>query len=449
MRILIEPGTYNCLNLGDLAMLQVAVARLRQIAPSAALEVITDAPEALRRHCPGTQPLSATARRGWFEDQALMARGQRLVPAPVLSWLARGKRILRKRSPRLLHRLLGWTRPLNVRREELDTFLGALHTADCVVVCGQGFLTDHARTHALATLKLLDAALGRKIPCVMLGQGIGPLSDPEVLSLARKVLPRVDLLALREGVVSLPLSRSLGVVRTRLLVTGDEAIQLACGRQKPMAVHGLGVNLRVSASSGVDESYLPAIGAVLENFEAHQQQFIPLPIARDHGLADVRAIRKLLERFVDSDGGVALDTPQAVIAEAGKCRVVITGAYHAAVFALAQGVPTVCLAKSEYFRVKFEGLAAQFGEGCVVISLADPRLQEHLIQALAWAWDAAPRLETPLQKAAALQVLRSYRAYNRIARILRRNCPEAPIRTLRAPRFPAFEKPSFQVVSYR
>ena len=46
-----------------------------------------------------------------------------------------------------------------------------------------------------------------------------------------------------------------------------------------------------------------------------------------------------------------------VIERVGECRVVVTGSYHGAVFALAQGIPVVALVKSPYYVNKMAGLA--------------------------------------------------------------------------------------------
>ena len=50
----------------------------------------------------------------------------------------------------------------------------------------------------------------------------------------------------------------------------------------------------------------------------------------------------------------------------------MTGAYHAAVFALAQGIPVVCLSNSPYYLAKFQGLEDLFGVGCTIVTLSEP-----------------------------------------------------------------------------
>ena len=60
--VVIDPGSHAVLNLGDVAMLQVAVDRLAGLWPDARIDVLTTDPEALRRHVPRAQPLPAQGR---------------------------------------------------------------------------------------------------------------------------------------------------------------------------------------------------------------------------------------------------------------------------------------------------------------------------------------------------------------------------------------------------
>jgi len=435
IRILVEPGTYNCLNLGDVAMLQVAVSRLARLIPSATLQVITDTPDRLARYCPNAIPVSASALRIWLEDDLLLGRFERLFPAYGVSYAPKVKPYIRRRWPRLLEAALHCTRPLDARPGELPRFLDALDSADCVIVCGQGFLTDHVGKHALATLNLLAAAKAKRIPYFLLGQGIGPLTDKTIIGRSRTVLPDAKLVSLREQLAGVPFCRSIQVPREKCLVTGDEAVELAYRRQYATRGKGLGINVRLSPSSGLTENVLPMLAAVLNRFaRTRQLEYVPLPIARDHKLRDVQSIRILLSLTgCESDGGVYLETPEAIISEASRCRVVLTGAYHAAVFALSQGVPAVCIAKSNYFRVKFEGLADQFGTGCTVISLDEANASGAIFEALVRAWDGAPWQAETLRRAAVVQILKSYRVYNRLGRFLRSKFPEDGINALEYP----------------
>jgi colanic acid/amylovoran biosynthesis protein len=142
---------------------------------------------------------------------------------------------------------------------------------------------------------------------------------------------------------------------------------------------------------------------------------IPLPIAIHLGTRDDLAIKQLLIGFDEqSNGGENLDTPLKVIKQAARCRVVVTGAYHAAVFALGQGIPVVALAKSDYFAKKLLGLEHQFGEGCQTILLTEPDLPARLQNAIEKAWQNSDGLREPLQALTLKQIELSRRSYGRV-----------------------------------
>ena len=81
-----------------------------------------------------------------------------------------------------------------------------------------------------------------------------------------------------------------------------------------------------------------------------------------------------------------IGSPEALISAAAKCRAIATGSYHAALFGLAQGVPTVCLTKSGYYDAKFGGLQALFPQTCFVAPLNAPDLPSRLRTTLQQAW---------------------------------------------------------------
>ena len=65
MRIIVatacNTGAAEYQNMGDVAMLQVAVARLLDLWPDACIEVLTDSPANLARYCPGATHCPARA----------------------------------------------------------------------------------------------------------------------------------------------------------------------------------------------------------------------------------------------------------------------------------------------------------------------------------------------------------------------------------------------------
>ena len=105
-----------------------------------------------------------------------------------------------------------------------------------------------------------------------------------------------------------------------------------------------------------------------------------------------------------------LDTPLTVIRRVGECRVVVTGSYHAGVFALSQGIPVVGLSRSDYYTDKFLGLADQFGSGCRLVPLDEP-LDEALPARIIELWREAEALRPDLLAAASRQVEEGREAY--------------------------------------
>jgi polysaccharide pyruvyl transferase WcaK-like protein len=133
---------------------------------------------------------------------------------------------------------------------------------------------------------------------------------------------------------------------------------------------------------------------------------------------DVATLRGLLAGLGDGDGGASLDTPQLVIDRIGECRIVVTGSYHGAVFALAQGIPVVALVKSTYYANKMLGLVQQFGVGCELVRLDEDALSERLTAAIDRAWADAERVRPRLLGAAAEQIERGPSAYGRLREIV-------------------------------
>ena len=133
----------------------------------------------------------------------------------------------------------------------------------------------------------------------------------------------------------------------------------------------MGVNLRVASYAEVSPEHLRILREALRSTSrVYSAEFVPVPIAH-RAQMDAGTLRELLADMPgeDVDGGASLDTPQLVLHRIRQCRVVVSGSYHAAVFALAQGIPAVALASSQYYLDKMRGLRDQFGEGCAVVPL--------------------------------------------------------------------------------
>jgi polysaccharide pyruvyl transferase WcaK-like protein len=415
-RILIEPNAHHLLNLGDVAMLQVAVGRLRSLWPDAAISVITDDPARLDICCPGTLPVPAEGRRFWFDSNPFTHTLQRAAPRPVSLRLLESERFLRRRAPDVARRLVRARAALGRRdAQPLDEFLQAVHGADVFVSSGAGAFNDEFASLAISILDLFQMAKETGAITAALGHGIGPITEPALLRRAHEVLPSVDLLTLREGVGGQPLLASFGVPADRVLVTGDDAVELAHGASREgVAGHHLGFNLRMARYAHVDQGAADTVAAaVREAATRHRCPLLSIPISHHPSEVDGAVNAALLG--ASGEPADEVGTPLHVIERIGRCRVVVTGSYHAAVFALAQGIPAVGLTASSYYDAKFIGLAEQFGgAGIWIVRLDDVDLTSRLAWAVDEAWEHADEVRTGLLECATRQVESGRDAYRRL-----------------------------------
>ncbi len=413
MHILVDNGSYDFRNVGDAAMLQALVARFRALVPGARFTALTSNPDKLAAQCPGVAPLSTQGRRVWLQQRNILGPLFRLF-ACAESALAACEDFLRVNGSRFSAGVI--SARMARRGIETDTmraFLEAIDAADAVVASGGGYLTDVFAVHAAATLHTLRLAQQRRKPTAFFGQGIGPLDNVSLRKTARQVFRRADLIALRERRRGVDLLQRLGVPGERLLVTGDDAIELAHAERPDALGTGLGVNVRLTSYSDIDPEQLAKTGRVIKEFAARRGAALhALPISFYEGQDDLASIRALLGSDMPLDAACT-DTPQSIIRQAGKCRVALTGSYHAGVFALSQGIPVVALARSPYYTDKFLGLMEAFGAGCVVVFLDDPALEMRLMENLNQAWESADDARAPLLIAAERQIAAGRAAYAR------------------------------------
>lgn len=414
-KILIENGCYDLRNIGDVAMLQVAVKRLNNLWPDALIEVVTNAPQLLAKYCPGACPISATGRYGWFRDRGLPSflTGKRRL---IKRW-----RQIRSRWPGLalaLIKLDAKLRKTNI--ESIKAFHKTLHEADMVVVSGGGDVNDEFAEYAGTLLDVLKMSIHDGKSTIMFGQGIGPIHNPALKAKAKSVLPAVDTIAIREGRCSRYVLEFLGVKQDHIIVTGDDAVETAYQMRPSKSGQGIGVNLRLTKYSQADHGHIEIIRCVLQIASVrYKAPLIALPVSFAKEGSDVETLRELFKDCQNRiDNPQNWDGPANIIKRTGRCRVVVTGSYHSAVFALSQGIPAVTLAKSPYYLNKFLGLSEQFGCGCEVILLDDKQLQNKLLEAIDTAWESSEKIRGELLGAARCQIARGRLAYEQIHKMI-------------------------------
>ena len=389
-------------------MLQTALERLQRLWPAASFQILTNAPDKLKIHCPGAVGVPWRGCKRWLAAGAL----PRWMFPNFPQKTHRACPLTLDRLPRLA-RLMWPPDGLAARR-----FAEALFNSDLLVMSGCGLITDAFRINALRFLDTLAAAERCGIPTAMLGQGLGPIQDGKLFRRAGEVLPRVGAIFIRERQASLDLLKQLGVPEAKTFVTGDDTVECAFHQNRPTPGNRIGVNLRITDYSALDGEILETVRATLaEKARLHQTTLAGIPILRSGAASDPQTLRQLIG---DENTGDHLATPLEVIRRVSDCRVVVTGSYHAGVFALAQGIPVVGINRSAYYRDKFQGLAGEFGAGCVVLEADGAEFSQQLSAAIDELWEGAAELKPELLAAAERQIKAAQAAYARLPALLRR-----------------------------
>ena len=437
MRILLDQGVYDLRNKGNVALLQVALRRLHGLCPHASFEVITSAPHLLRLYCPNASPVSPDLRRVSVENRSRFDVLAEHVPVPMLRflfeareeawhrWPSLGSEMMRTRIDSLRHaEAKNDTLEMNGDREQAkdqepkgrSDLFEALKGIDLLVATGAQYMSDACRDDALRVLDRLEAANQLGIPTAMVGQGLGPFNDSELRARARAVLPLVDLIFIRDRIAASPLLASLRVDPSHVVFTGDDAIEMAYEAHTPVHGSAIGVSLRMAHYTQVGSKHVEILRSVLKQAVLkHPAKLLAVPISHSIHERDDQVIQQLLNREANvSNSQWRFDTPQEIIKKVGRCRLVVTGAFHTAVFALAQGIPAVGLAKSVMYKDKFLSLVDQFGPGCQLVYLDDQCLQEKLLAAIDTAWDSAEQVRPQLLEAAVQHIKLGHTAYQRL-----------------------------------
>lgn len=421
MQIIIESSNANH-NWGDASMLHVAIRRLLRTHGDPRITILDEnSSDVADSYVQRVTAANSESRNAWHNQRPVWHRFDDHIPGAVdyvtTAWPAIKERVTRAKMDLL-----------NRDTEARAAFLRRFESADALVVTGGGFITDHFAS-AEKALNLILLAHSRDVPVFMFGQGIGPIRSSRLRKKAQRALPEVQLIALREQKSSYPLLRELGVSDGRITVTGDDAVALAHAERPDTLGRSIGVNLRVAYYSNVSEQTSDLVGRVCGTIaNSHEAPLLPIPIAYEGHGSDVATIRDILATAgIDSDGGASLGSPEDVIRQVGRCRVVVTGSYHGGVFALSQGIPVVGLSQSEYYDNKFHGLADMFGAGCTVLRTDRPDFEDALNEAVRTAWDSAPDVRSQLLDAAHQQIQAADSAYKYMRDILSSTSTSSPI----------------------
>jgi colanic acid/amylovoran biosynthesis protein len=197
----------------------------------------------------------------------------------------------------------------------------------------------------------------------------------------------------------------MGADLSRTVVTGDDAIELAYENRQEALGSKIGFNFRLADYSETTHEEADTVrDAVSISSTRCDAAVVPVPISRQPWEDDLESFQKLFPAGTAGSGIASIPvTPAATIRIVSDCRVVVTSSYHAAVFALSQGIPVLAVAKSQYYVDKFQGLADQFGRGVRTASVnnSDTAVLAAAIEEL---WHGAPGMRAELLTAALAQI---------------------------------------------
>ena len=416
-RIRVENNSRHHLNVGDVAMLQVAVNRLREVFPEAQITVPSSAPDRLSGLCPGVRVLDAGHMPGFSPS---------ILPLSLpFVW-----RLQKDVGSRLDYRLSGfrpaWRMLAEVfrtaspgQRTAIGDYLNELDAADLVVGPGGGYFNDTfaSGTHSIFMALLLASGSGKAVGLV--GQGLGPVTDRALIRLGRTLFPRLSFLGLREGRASLKVAETMGADLSRTCVTGDDAIELAYENRQETLGSKIGFNFRLANYSETTREEADTVrDAVSISSTRCDAAVVPVPISRQPWEDDLESFQKLFPAGTAGSGIASIPiTPAATIRIVSDCRVVVTSSYHAGVFALSQGIPVLAVAKSQYYIDKFQGLGDQFGRGVRIVSVNkfDTAVMVASIEEL---WHGAPGMRAELLTAARAQIEKGREFYRSLRRVV-------------------------------
>lgn len=381
MKVLVDHGSYELQNMGDVAMLVACVRRIQNAAPEAEVLVITTDAGRLADLLPGTVPV-------------MLSRPSRVLPRRVRQRIrVRWKRAFKTASAITAQAVRRVENARDYSAPRLLSLSRAIADADIVVAAGGGYLNDLFPAHGRGVLSVIRTAQRRGRVTAMMGQGLGPIAHPAMRRQARETLVRLDILTLREGQSGPHLLGELGIADLDWSVVGDEApsVLTLAGMVEVASPPPprLGLNLRVAKYAGTPDSQQEEVQAAIQEFSERVGglSLVALPILLSGPEADLASIAKCAPPCLPIQLA-NVDGPSELGSRASTCRAVLTGAYHAAVFALAVGVPVVAISNSEYYDWKFGGLRDLYGSHMVsVVSASGIGATDEVMSALMAAWD--------------------------------------------------------------
>jgi polysaccharide pyruvyl transferase WcaK-like protein len=240
---------------------------------------------------------------------------------------------------------------------------------------GGGNLTKHFPDIVAWRTAIAAAAKANRVPFILSGQGVGPISDDTAGKL-RFLVRHAHRFAARDS-LSADLVAELGRRQDDVDCIGDDAIGLTHAADSIVDYYLeasgvrantplLGFHAREAPDYGCfDRERLVELARFVDRVAAeHGFAVAGLPINSQAWAPEAELLKDLARcesrraRWYVVECG---DNVSALAGVIGRCRAVISLSYHAALFALERGIPTRMAVRTEYYRRKAEGLRQLFG----------------------------------------------------------------------------------------
>lgn len=364
MRIWIDQGgAYG--NLGDEAMLTMAIGRLRRSIPGCEIVIAADEGQPLpdvgaySRVNPPTIMLNEMAggirRRRWLTS----------ITTPLLGDMA-DIRLARSLAdcPKAL--------PSGVRKTR-QALLEAIESCDAFYAVGAANLHDWSlRHHVIPRRWTVEQFARRGKPTFIVGQTVGPLHNPLARADIRRMAQRATAFTLRDPEVSARWMRQAGVDESRYIVTGDEAFGLPAAPEQQvdayLTEHGIQpgepfvlAHIRQTNYRGKIIAGNPALLATLRELAKGCRVLLcPMSYGRHSGDDTAFGCRVAHESRLGDRLIIGRSIRDATLTRGivERCDAVCALSYHLQVFAIAAAKPLICLASGDYYRHKAEALLA-------------------------------------------------------------------------------------------
>lgn len=425
MNIVIENSGYGLDNIGDVAMLQVAVDRLKELWPDANIYVISEDSDRLASLIPKAIFFSLSSKRAWQSDYNLIGGIKHFFPKSIHKKLKGCESYLRTNLPNLCLKIMGWRFGKNSSNYlSTKNLLALIADSDLVLATGGGYVNDTFSSHASNLFDVLLLAQHYHIPTAMLGQGLGPLSDKDLAKKFKRLVSHLQLLSLREGAFSPKLLESLSAPNNgrAVIISGDDAVEKSYTARAQQIGTKIGLNIRNASYANLPEGTIEKLSSQIQAYIRNKNtsyELLPISLVPNKE-SDIYALANLLtlnsHQLHKAEISLSVNN---IIERVSECRVVVTGSYHAALFALSQGVQVIGLTASKYYDNKFIGLLKQFDVGIQILDLNDD--VDKLHKYLDFAWNNAELERDILLNRARDQIDEGRKAYLQLKSIVTQN----------------------------